>query len=357
MKIGLQYNTYNDISYILYVLQNGKVTGNFHNQPVNGQFRIDLNDDCYLFSNNFEDIKLCDRKIRLDSSSINVDNRYHRSFFTPNDTIRSEFTNDIITNYLNNGNILLSMSSSSITHPNFIFEPLFGLVHHYYYLGFNFLNFYGLTEKQNLLGIYHNPIHIGGSFYKRRDQIYNDVKSILNDDFVKYDCPNSELEKLLNSYRYFGNWYKNHISGYSDYATSVCNLIFESNDSLSTHVTDNRMLINEKTLKGLLFSKENIFFMWYGNEYFLPYLMNYGFWFLNFEFYDPNDTIETPIYNSVIKTTNYLKELKDKLHTTDNVHKFLLKEFGHKLNNNGMLIDKLIKESPIKDRVINLLKS
>lgn len=367
MRIGLNYRQFPDVSFILYALKHGQIKadvrfkGLWGNPNHSRRFEITLGDDCYIFSYDYEDIADCDRKINLVHNSLKEDDRYDRCIFTPSDVIEDRFTDTLIEQFLNNGNIFLSHVISNVKHDNFVFAPLSCFVLHYYDLGFKFLNYYknSNTNKNQLLGAYCNKNHIGGSLNVRRTQIFDNIAEILDSDCKRYESPESDFDMLLDSYGYFGQWLNVHMSTYTDYNTSVCNIIFETIDSLGTnHNGSGRFMLTEKTLKSLLFSKGEIFFMWYGHEMFLPYLQEQDFWFLNFEFYDPNDKQngETPIFNSLIKTTKYLKDLKKQLGTNENVYKYLLNNYRDKLENNSKSIDRLLNNCDIKDKVINLLK-
>ncbi len=367
MRIGLNYKQFVDVSFILYALKQGEIKADFRFEGLWGKpnhsrrFEITLGDDCYIFSHDYEDIADCDRKIHLVHNSLQEDDRYDRCIFTPGDVIEDKFTDELIEQFLNNGNTFLSYVTSKVKHDNFLFAPLFGFVLHYYELGFKFLNYYknSNTNKNQLLGAYCNKTHIGGSLNTRRTEIFDRLEEILEADCKRYESPNSSFDMLVDSYRYFGQWFNVHMSGYTDYNTSACNIIFETIDSLGTHHNSiGRFMLTEKTLKSLLFSKEEIFFMWYGHEMFLPYLQEQGFWFLNFEFYDPDDTEngETAIYNSLIKTAKYLKDLKNQMGTNESVYKYLLNNYRDKLENNSKSMDRLLNNCDIKDKVINLLK-
>lgn len=364
MKIGLNYRSYGDVGFVLYALKDGNIKADFNHTGIWGKpnttrrFEITLGGDVYVFSYDYADIEDCDRKIYLTHNDWFDDNRYDRTIVTPVDSIEDRYTDDSITEFLDRGNVFLSFVSSNIDHENFIFFPLYSFVYHYYELGFKFLNYYKNTIKEHLVGAYCNKVHIGGWPNLRRIQIFDDVKGILGDDCYRFESPTSDFDMLLDSYRYFGQWYNVHMAGYSDFNSSVCSIIFETYNSMGQHVHENRIMLTEKTVKSLLFSKENLFFMWYGYEMFIPYLKEKGFWFLNFEFYDPDDRSngETAIFNSIIKTANYLKDLKNQLGTNESVYKYLLNSYGHKLENNSQLIDSLLNNCDIKDKVINLLK-
>jgi hypothetical protein len=359
MKLGFNYGSYGDVSFLLYVLTQGKIHTDFYDPSANKRFEIHHQGDVFLFSPNYEDIVDCDKKIKLVSNDNQLTSYkdYDKTIVTPVDSIRAGYTNEDIQRFLDQGNLFLSMSTISFEHKNFVFYPLFSLVYHYYQLGYKFLNFYQNSNKHNLLGIYHRPTHIGGTRYPRRNYIYDQVKDRLGDDFVCYPSPSTDLDLLLDSYRFFGQWYNTHISSYTDYSTSVANIIFETFDSHGTYSYDSRLLISEKTLKALLFSKENIFFIWYGHDTFIPHLKDHGFWFLNFEFYDAkNNSEDTAVFDSLIKTTEYLRQLKNQLGGNETVYKYLLEKYGKHLERNSMLFDQLIHQCSISDQVISLIK-
>lgn len=372
MNIGIRYSCFDDVILILFLLKNGDIKADFSGEGLfnginnpNKIFEIRYKDDTYIFSTNNESINNCDLKVwaKGNSDNLSTNSFYDLCVFTPGDTIRNEITDFSIQNFVNNGNIILSMCTLPYKHKNIIFDPLLGLIFHYYKLGFRFLNYYkNSSEKLNLIGTYHRTTHISGNVQVRRNELYEDVKRIVYSDITIFYNNDSKFDLLLDSNRYFGQWIYNHISGYSDYSTSVCNLIYETCDSLGSYNNGHRMIINEKTLKGLLFSKQNLFFMWYGNECFLPYLKEYGFWFLNFEFYDENDVQLVPdkrtaIYNSILKTSSYLVELKKELGTNQLVYEFLLSKYSDKLQYNTYLIDKLMSEYSNTDQFISKLKS
>lgn len=361
MKIGFTYGSYGDASFMLWILRQGKVLSDLYDKDSRKKFEIEYKGDLFVFAQNYDEIQDCNKKIKLVSNdnALEEDTRYNKIFVTPVDTIRTQYTDQKIKEFLDNGNLFLSMSNLSFQHPNFIFQPLFSFVYHYYQLGYKFLNYYQNKEKKNLLGTYHKVRHIGGTIYPRRNFIINELKAILGEDFITYKSPESDFDLLLDSYRYFGQWYNVHMSGYSDYTTSVCNLTMETYDSLGSYVHENRFLLTEKTLKGLLYSAEDIFFLWYGHESFLPCLQDYGFWFLNFEFYEPGSTegTNTAMLKSIFKTTKYLKDLKIEHGSNENVHKYLLEKYGEKLRNNTRLFDVLLHNCQIGDNIINLIKN
>lgn len=361
MKLGFNYGDYTDASFMLYILRQGKINAKFYDPNNNKKFEVEYKGDTYVFSPHYYDLDGCDKKFKLTSNdnALFVSDQYNKTIVTPGDVIRADYHDEDVRKFLDSGNMFLSFCNLSFEHTNFIFYPLFSLVFHYYHLGYKFLNYYQDSPKYNLLGIYHQPTHIGGTVYPRRNEIFNEVSSRLGSDFKRYETPHDDFDLLLDSYRYFGQWYNVHIAGYTDFKTSVCNLTFETYDSLGSYCNNNRFIITEKTAKSLLFSKENIFFIWYGHESFISHLRDYGFWFLNFEFYDPTDGEgkNTAILKSVYKTVDYLKQLKNQLKTNENVYKYLLEKYGEKLKNNGVLYDILIHNCQPGDNIINLIKN
>jgi hypothetical protein len=364
MKIGLNYRSYGDAGFVLYALRHGKIKADFKFENMWGKpnttrrFEIAIDDDLYVFSHDYADISDCDRKIYLSHNHLLEDSRYDRIIITPVDVIEQEYTDSAIKDFLDKGHAFLSFVNVNFRHKNFVYYPLYSFVYHYYALGFKFLNYYKNTDKSHLVGIYHRPTHIGGASIARRQEIFNATKQILGDDLHCYELNYSDFDLLLDSYRYFGQWYNVHMSGYSDFKSSIANIITETIDSISTHTVHDRMFMTEKTTKSILFSKEDIFFIWYGNETFIPYLRNYGFWFLNFEFYDPGngEGNDTAILKSVLATVKYLKDLKTRLDTNESVYKYLLNKYSDRLENNSRLFDQLINNCEIKEQVINLLK-
>jgi hypothetical protein len=93
--------------------------------------------------------------------------------------------------------------------------------------------------------------------------------------------------------------------------------------------------------------------------------MEMGFWFLNSEFY--NESIEIPHNNellcyshmeeSVIDTSIYLKSLKEEYKTNKEVHNYLIKHYGHKLQKNVELLKEILSSYSKKENVLNLIKN
>ena len=391
MKIGIKYvDGLEEVGLLLWALNDALVNADFKHTGVFGKgnpgkvFELILNDNCFKFSKRDEDLTDCDKRINIVWSSPSDNSHYDKELCIISDVVMDHLTNEYMNQYLDKGNIFLSISTSNVTHKNLIYNPLLGVVLFYYELGLHYINYYQAPKNfKQLLGIYHRHVHIGGAEHNRRNFIYNKIKKELNEDFVAYSRPSDGLVPLIESYRYFGKWIKNHSVAYTDYATSVCNIVYETFDSLNTHVSDNRLVLTEKTTKSIIFCEENIFFIWYGPEQFYKELREYGFWFLNSEFY--NDKIDTnqedidyidylielqvqvtnnlpngipkitAICQSVFDSVTYLKNLKSTLGSDEAVYNTLMKKYEHHLKENVRLFKQLEQNCPVKDRLINAI--
>lgn len=367
MKIGFHYRTYEDICVIAYTLSDTKLKI----QDVSSDFIFYHNDDEYVFSKAIDVINQCDYRIQLFTTF----NEW-KSFKGFDKLIQTQTTenyhvyNDELKEYLDAGNICLSSASISFEHPNFYYDPIFNLIFFYNFYGYNFLNYYQFDKKENLLGVYHKPNNGININKGHRNYLYSKISDILKSDFKSYKSSDYNLKLLFQPYTTFGHWGNNHITSYIDFTTSVCNLIFEtlhsdSNQEESESRMHSRQYITEKTLKAIMFSEENIFFIWYGPTKLYKHLMKMGFWFLNSEFYNESIKMhyndELPCYShmeeSVIDASIYLKSLKEEYKTNTEVHKHLMKMYGHKLQENVELLKELLSSYSKKENVLNLIKN
>ena len=375
--IGIQYqdNMLENTALLLWALNDAVVNADFKHNGIFGKdnlgkvFELTINDTCFRFANRIEDLVDCDKKIKLVWNDIYPDTHlnYDKQICFTNDIIRNQFTDDQIKKYLDEGNILLSISDSNVSwHRNFIFNPLLPLISLYYDLGLFYINYHQAPKNfKQLLGIYHRSVHIGGSPHGRRNFIFDKIKEQLKEDFVSYSRPTSDYINLLESYKYFGKWFTNHNVAYTDYATSVCNIVYETFDSINTNVSDNRMLLTEKTVKSIIFCEENIFFIWYGPEKFYKELSSYGFWFLNSEFYNEFNQVSTDdqhgwkqntvMVQSVFDAVNYLQNLKTTLGSNEAVYNTLMEKYGHNLKENVRLFKQLEQNCPVTGRLVNAI--
>lgn len=351
MKIGIEYNTLEDCSTLLWCLSLEKLEKN-----GDGGFTFYKDGDEFVFVRNYkftasDKIKNCDKKIKL-FHNFNDWKQYigYDLLLQSNVVENFHVENKFIKEFLDSGNIILSSASISFEHPNFYYEPLINLNLFYYFYGFNYLNYHkNSINKKSLLGTYHK---LPGK--KFRDEIFLKIKDILGNDFMAFQNPNFITLDIFESHQYLGLWGLNHINTYTDYGTTACNLVFETLQD-NANEEDNKMFgriyITEKTLKSLIFCEEEIFFMWYGPKKIYEYLMELGFWFYNSEFY------EGDLKKSIFDASEELKSLKDKLKTDDVVYLYLKEKYISKLENNVKLIKKHLEVYYKKDNVINLIKN
>ena len=265
---------------------------------------------------------------------------------------RYHCTDEEILEFLNDGNLILSSSSVSFTHPNFIYDPTFNLVFFYDDLGFNYLKYHKQDcTKTGLLGTYYRKKHIDGNNRVGRDMVIDMARTVLEDDLkILSDESKTEFNYLLENNEFFGKWTQHtHITSYTDYMINSCNLMCESMDP-SIGQQFEREYITEKTLKAILFSEENIFFILYCTDYNMKVLTDLGFWFLNTEFYTDQ------VNRSVFKSFKYLKQLKNELKDDQKVYEFLLKTYGDKLENNVRLYKKMYSHYDKSEEILARIK-
>jgi hypothetical protein len=372
MKIGFHYGAYEDCVALLYTFSDDKFNLENHLDTFSFFYR----NDEYIFSTKYEVIDSCDYKIRLFHTFQEWKNFKGFDKLIQTQTVENYHnTNDELLEYLDAGNICLSSASISFDHPNFYYEPILNLIFFYYNYGFNFLNYYKFDKKQNLLGVYHKPINGVNTHKNHRDYLYSEVKNILQSDLISYNSNDYNLKLLLQPYTLFGHWGNNHITSYVDFTTSVCNIIFETlhsngNQENPDNKMHDRQYITEKTLKAICFSEEQIFFIWYGPTKLFKHLIDMGFWFLNCEFYNEETEIPnvvsygddvllsySPIEQSVIDTSIFLKTLKDKLNDNNTIHSYLMSKYGEKLKNNTKIFKELLNSYHKKEDILNLIKN
>ena len=367
MNIGFTYKRQSlyDVMSLLSVLQK------FPYHVYDTQFCFFGDKDTYYFTTDYP--HGYDRKIILDHRENIFDLEKYRDYNWK--TMRSEgydkiiftlfeasilnvnnvqkYINDINV-YLDAGNILISVIDLPINHPNYLFCPFLIFNLFYYYYGFAYLNYYKFNKKNNLLGVYFDNNH---NHKVWRSRIIDYCNDLFNEDFLVYNVHSEDsIKTTLQGYNSFGFWGQNHITTYTDYTTSVCNILFETfatnedgsgrlgaeHGSVGSHMT-------EKTMKGIIFGEEQIFFIWYGPEYWFDFLIKSGFWFLNVEFYTGC------VLSSTKDSLLYLKKLKESLGTNENVHKFLLEKYGQKLESNVNLMKEIIYNSPYTEKILGVI--
>lgn len=261
---------------------------------------------------------------------------------------------------------IISSASLSFSNKNFYFEPLINLFVFYYIFGFDYLSYSKLdVKKTNLMGMYYIK-----SYKSVRDKFYDGfIKPIFekqNTELIKiYDtqCDKPQLiSQLLQKYK--GYWSLNHNAMYSDYITSVCGFIFDTLNHKSIDgpaKATGRSYINEKALKGIIYSKLNIPFIIDTNPNNFEILNNLGFWFLNSEFYqfDTDKLIEEKVIlmeNSITNAMEYLISIyKENDCDLDKTHQSLVEKYGDKMQNNYNTFIKYLTDAPNSDKLLNFI--
>jgi len=354
MNIGIDFFTLENASNLLWCVND------FELQQFENTYVFTNGDDRFIFCKNYhqhlsDNIRNCDIKIRAFHTFNDWKNIKGYDLLIQSQLVENyHIENYQLKEFLDTGNISLSSATISFEHPNFYYEPFFNINFFYYFYGFNYLNYYKLkSNKINFIGVYHKS---GGKIW--RDNIFNNVKKIVGDDISSFSNYDYNLKFIFESHRPngFGLWGLNHIASYTDYKTSVCNLLFETlqhdpNRESPMQKMYGRQYITEKTLKSIAFGEEEIFFIWYGPQDIYEYLTKLGFWFYNTEFY--NGDMKSSVYDAVKE----LKRLKENLKTNDAVYEYLKENYCHKLNNNVKIFKKMLLSYYKKDDVINLIKN
>lgn len=376
MKIGIRFSGkgppgYNDIFYFLHTLQAGKI------KEISTEYlgcEIQYGDNTYLFSaKELEDD--CDIKVfaahdtQYIHSCIESDTEYQRIkntydtivLFSPGEALVTRISDEMLQKFLDEGNFYVTGTTNiSFEHKNLFIDKFMGPKFLYHQLGFNYINFHQNTKtKRNLVGVYHRKQYINDVIHSLpckksiiRNEVVNKLKELLDTDLTIYENNHILHPEILEPYNFLGLWITNHISGYSDYATSVCNLIFES---FTPHEDSPRASLSEKTIKAIIFGKENIFFMWHGPDDLFIYLKNLGFWFLNMEFYDFKTPKRDEMTVSVIRTIEYLKHLQTQFKTNDELFQYLYDRHGEKLLTNYYKFKEQLIDTSIGNNILTSL--
>lgn len=380
MKLGFTFNSYNDVAYILHTLNNtAKIV-----RAESDAFTLQYKDDEYYFSSprseNFNaQLIACDRKIKLCHNTYTwkpneIPEQFDKVLLsTPGEPLQYWIDELDCYKVLDTDRFMIHSGCyiPDFYHRNYLYNPWKNFYYFYNLYGFKFLNFYNNhRHKHNLLGLYHrweNGHALPGTDTRyKRNRLVNKINDRYPNILHRYGSNESTLDVILNPYTNFGQWEQTHSTTYTDYSTSVCNLIWES------RMAPGRYYFSEKTLKGILFSAEKLFFMWWGPEFLYRKLKNKGLWFLNFEFIDYYNTFdleddwsihthtysESIIEKSIFTTIDYLVELKETYKTNQKVYEHLLEKYGDKLEKNYNIFKEMLVtcEENEETRLINFLK-
>ena len=349
----------------------------------NSSFRIHAPDCTYHCINENaidNEAVINELKSRDTTWTVDHDQNYHRQetprniYCKPCDLF--DMDPDEVHSFMDRGNIFMTGTNCShIDHKNFIQDYMLGLQHFYFLYGYHYLTVYNdmKAPKNSLLGVYHTGRHNcfehqWDGVVVEREELYNGCKDILNDDMATYTYDdNYNYIQIHNDYQFAGNWTNNFHSGYTDMMHSTATLIWESRGQfhdVNLYYPSQGQLyktqdhITEKTLKAILFSKANCFSLLASNGFQTKWLMDNGFWFLNYEFYKTGPEFITykDMLQSIFDCTQYLKDLKAKYKTNDAVHQFLMDTYGHKLAQNHPRMMQLLHNGP-SDHLVTKFKT
>lgn len=349
MRYGLFFDRFRDSINMMYVLGAGNLTVNTSRRT----FEIELDDDIFVFSVELDKLVGCDKVIKITHSFDTIEYGSNNIFVFPGEPVQTQIQDEHLREFLET-NLVLQGGTIGFEHENYICNFGFNLHALYHSLGYEFLNLYPQSDdKEHLLGLYYSPTHISGRKLKIRDRAFDIVTDVLGDKVHVYERKKSKFSDVIASYNYMGAWENIHISSYTDYATSVCNLIYETNGVTEDGVPQ-REHMTEKTMKALLFSKINMFTIWLGSVKQYKYLVDNGFWMLNFEFIDE----EVDLLKSVELTARYLAQLHNELGSNKAVYKFLVEKYGDKLIQNTTNLQALLEHCPeeITNNVLRFIR-
>lgn len=342
MRVRVKYYELKDISIILHELS---------------EYKLEIKSDYFILKNSDTEIYFTtenDEFINPDAKRTNFDElKFDKVLQVSCDAGRFEDTNDIfvytsadeplmndvhwLKEFLDNGNyVITSTKLVNFQHQNLFTEIslIFPFVFHN--AGFAFLNYYRNLEKEHLIGSYMGEAHKFHNRHQRYSE-FQEIQKLSNyhlKDYLSVEYPHKELIHSLpiENKMSLCNWKKNYISSYTDFNNCVSFYVNES----ETDEDGEFIRLTEKTVKSLLFSKSYSFVLWRGTNRVMNLLHDYGFWFLNSEFY------EKDVFESIKKSAIFLSNKLDEFNSTSLVYSYLLEKYKDKLDNNSKLIDSMI---------------
>ena len=380
MNIGVHYGAYEDFGSgpFLYALSRGTAEVLNENlqawqRGTNQKFKIHYADHVFHFSTEFRDLEYCDIKIL--SANIGITQEKHlKEYYDKVDYIFLHtregemiqgFEEDRMKQWINLDKVYFILNhrfKEYSDHPKVITDLSINLFHMYNTFGFYYLNYYPFDKKKHLIGVYNRDTQ----YKSYRHELLKLFTEYTGQDIHRFTSEKTFYTELSGKILDVWNWQRMHMAGYTDYATCVANVVFETQSG--DHHFD---MFTEKTVKSIIFQAANIFFIWVGTYRGMKWLHEKGFWFLNSEFFDPEDFVNEPYFNpdyagvdkdlaipvfkSAYKAVNYLKELKDRLGTDDAVYQYMLETYGHKIESNIANFKHLLENCEYTDRVMDII--
>lgn len=275
---------------------------------------------------------------------IKLDEKFH---------MPEEYINSILKN-----NKIIASVNCNINHPNYYFDPLLYMYCFYFLFGFNHLSYNQLdVRKTNLVGCYHLF-----NYKNDRDYCHNFIDEHLIEKIHIYNTKKdskviNDTARVIDKNMGKQQWNSNHIAGYSDYITSVVGLIHDSmgfylqNSEQNYLIKSEQCYLNEKALKGILFSKLNIPFILNTTLKNFKILKETGFWFLNSEFTDYD------VKDGIVKTISFLNDLHQQTGDYQQTHSKLVDMFGEKMQNNYTLFHQYLEKPYNHDKFLKFISN
>lgn len=380
MNIGVLYGAYDNLGAcpFLYALSKGRVEILDENlktwqRASKHKFKIYYRENIFHFSPDLTELNYCDVKILTANIGItqesHIQEYYNKVdyffFYTQEGEMIQQHEEDNIKKWLPLDKVYFIMNhrlKEYENHPKVIVDLSINLFYMYNAFGFYYLNYYPFDKKKNLIGVYNKD-----SQYKSyRHELLKIFTEYTGQEIHKFTSDNTFYTELSGKVLDVWNWQRMHVAGYTDYATCVANIVFETQSG--DHPFD---MLTEKTVKSIIFQAANIFFIWIGTYRGMKWLHEKGFWFLNSEFFDPDDFVNEPYFNpdyagadkdlaipvfkSAYKAIKYLNDLKNQLGTDDAVYQFMINKYKDKINSNVINFKNLMENCEYTDRVINII--
>ena len=380
MNIGVHYGAYEDFGSgpFLYALSRGTAEMldeglQTWQRPTNHKFKIHYAGHTFHFSPVFKELEYCDIKIL--SAGIRITQERHiQEYYNKVDYIFLHTREGEMIQGYEEDNIRKWIQLEKVyficnhrlkefeNHPKVVIDLAINLFHMYNTFGFYYLNYYPFDKKKNLIGVYNRDTQ----YKSYRHELLKLFTEYTGQEIHRFDSDKTFYTELSGKVLDVWNWQRMHMAGYTDYATCVANVVFETQSG--DHHFD---MLTEKTVKSIIFQAANIFFIWVGTYRGMKWLHEKGFWFLNSEFFDPNDFVNepyfspdyagvdkdlaTPVYKSAYKAVKYLKELKDQLETDDAVYQHLVEKYKDKIDSNVTNFKRLLENCEYTDWVMNII--
>jgi predicted house-cleaning noncanonical NTP pyrophosphatase (MazG superfamily) len=283
---------------------------------------------------------------------------------------------DIIASLLENEKVIIVLGHllpyDFPSHPRLILDPSIDLFLFYYRFGYYWLNYYKNTDKKYLIGTYNWQ---GNQYKTWRSRFLDNAQDILGDNLKIFLPSDISTANVANRLLVLDSWQTMHITSYTDFNSTVANIMFETQGAGEDSEQQGQMILTEKTLKSILFQKAGIFFIYWGNWNQLKWLHEKGFWFLNSEFHGEEHLNDLQKYNSinldfnlssarkeikmlfvsVFKTLEYVKDLENTMNSKQEVYEYLFDKYKENLDQTSSVIDSMLSTCEWKDRLFNLL--